>query len=197
MEHWKPVNEFENLYEVSDHGRVRRVGGKILKLHLRSRYLFIALHNGKRTRTLDVHRLVAEHFCDGRSEERNEVNHKNLNKLDNRAENLEWVSHLENVRHAFDNGAVKDHISQKAKKSIYCKELRQEFSSSYEAAAFLNAEFYSGVKDVPTIARNLRWCAKGHKSTAYGFHWSEVYSEPSTTIPKGSTPKRVEMGNPV
>lgn len=195
MEYWKPVVGFEDRYEVSSHGRVRNKSGKILKQHKRSNYLFIALHKGKAARSVDVHRLVAEHFCPGRTEERNEVNHKNLNKLDNRAENLEWVSRVENVRHAFNGGAVENHVSKTAKKSIFCKELDRVFTSSYEAAAYINAEFFLGAKDVPTVARNIRWCAGGHKNHAYGFHWSDIHSEPSTTIPKGSTPKRVEMGD--
>ena len=196
MEYWKPVTDFEGLYEVSSMGRVRRVGGKVLKLHLRTRYMFIALHDKKRTRTVDVHRLVAEHFCDGRSKDRCEVNHKNLNRLDNRADNLEWVTHTENVRHAFDNGAVANHVSKTAKKQVLCEELGRVFPSSYEAAAVLNAEFFHGTKDPSTMARNIRWCALGKKNSAYGFHWRDVHSEPSTTIPKGSTPKQVEMGDP-
>lgn len=195
MEYWKPVIGFEDRYEVSSHGRVRNRAGKILKLHKRSHYLFVGLHKNGKLRSVDVHRLVATHFCEGRSEDRNEVNHKNLNKLDNRSENLEWVSHLENVRHAFENGAVKDHVSRRAKKTIRCVELDRVFPSSYEAAAVINAEFFSGTKDAPTMARNIRWCALGHKSIAYGFHWADVSSEPSTTIPEGSTPKRVEMGD--
>lgn len=35
-----------------------------------------------------------------------EVNHKNLNKSDNRIDNLELMTHVENVQHAYANGAV-------------------------------------------------------------------------------------------
>lgn len=197
MEQWKPVPSFEGKYEVSSYGRVRRTDGRMLKLHKRSNYLFIAFHDGKRCWSVDVHRLVAELFCGGKSAERNEVNHKNLNKLDNRADNLEWVSHLENVRHAFENGACEGHVSQRSKKELYCKELDRTFPSSYEAASFLNAEYFGGAKQVGTMARNIRWRALGNcNRRAYGFTWFDVDLEPSTTIPKGSTPKRVEIGNP-
>lgn len=197
MEIWKPIPGYTGKYEVSNLGRVRNSNGQILKQHLRSRYLFIGLHDNGKVVSHDVHRLVAEAFCGGKSEDRCEVNHKNLNRLDNRSENLEWVSHLENVRHAFTNGACENHVSKRVKKRIWCAELKRAFDSSYSAAEYLNFTYFRGTKSVPTMARNIRWRAAGHNGRyAYGFHWYDLCSEPSTTIPKGSTPKRVETGGP-
>ena len=59
---------------------------------------------GKYKRVL-IHRLVAVAFITNPSEKA-EVNHINGNKLDNRVENLEWVSREENIRHAYDNGLI-------------------------------------------------------------------------------------------
>ena len=56
-----------------------------------------------------VHRLVAECFVPKPPEppgERLEVNHKDGNKLNNHASNLEWTTHLENVRHAYRTGLI-------------------------------------------------------------------------------------------
>jgi len=52
-----------------------------------------------------VHRIVAECFVP-RPPGATEVNHKDGNKLNNRASNLEWVTHLENVRHAYRTGLI-------------------------------------------------------------------------------------------
>ena len=46
-----------------------------------------------------LHRLVAEAFISNPSGKL-EVNHINGNKLDNRAENLEWATRSDNMRHA-------------------------------------------------------------------------------------------------
>ena len=53
-----------------------------------------------------VHRLVAEHFVP-RVEGKNIVNHKDGDKLNNRAENIEWCTQAENIAHSIANGTFK------------------------------------------------------------------------------------------
>lgn len=116
-EEWKPIIGFCN--EVSNLGRVRSIThvsgnrktyqGKILKpIITKSGYVNVCLITGNdETRvTKRVHRLVAEAFCDN-PEDKDEINHKDGNKENNRAENLEWVTRSENEQHAYDNNLVK------------------------------------------------------------------------------------------
>lgn len=106
---WRPVVGFEGVYSVSNMGRIRRDandrlgrpwGGKILSGTTNAvGYRQVLLSNGpdiKKTR--NVHTLVAEAFISARPKGMH-VNHKNSNQLDNRVENLEWVTPLENIRH--------------------------------------------------------------------------------------------------
>lgn len=50
-----------------------------------------------------VHRLVADVYCE-KADGQNEVNHKDGNRSNNNVSNLEWCTHLENMRHAFRSG---------------------------------------------------------------------------------------------
>ena len=59
-------------------------------------------HNGVQVQRL-VHRLVAESFCD-RPDGADQVNHKDGNKENNAASNLEWVSAKQNMLHSVENG---------------------------------------------------------------------------------------------
>jgi hypothetical protein len=57
-------------------------------------------------RNIPVHRLVAQEFHINRLK-RKELNHIDGNKLNNKADNLEWVSREENQRHAYALGLHK------------------------------------------------------------------------------------------
>lgn len=108
---WEPCPWFERTHAVSNMGRIARLpkvkGGKsrILKAGGRRKdrndYVRVTLLDGDRRKTTYVHILVAKAFVDGYADGL-EVNHINGDKTDNRAENLEWVTHGENQRHARD-----------------------------------------------------------------------------------------------
>ena len=95
-EQWKVVKGHNN-YEVSDMGRIRNVRtGRILKpFDSGNGYLRIDLGRGCRVK---VHRLIALAFC-GPRRRRPVVNHKNRDRHDNRACNLEWVTYAQNTAH--------------------------------------------------------------------------------------------------
>lgn len=114
-EEWRPVAGHEGSYEVSNMGRVRSVSrvrrngrcascvlrGKVLKPGTRIdgvRQHVNICREGKCVST-PVHRLVAEAFVP-RPEGANHVNHINFDPGDNRAANLEWCTHLQNMQHS-------------------------------------------------------------------------------------------------
>jgi len=101
---WKPINGFPN-YEISNLGSVKskaHLKEKILKPFKNSKgYLYVSLPK-KRT---SVHKLVAETFIETKpSSDCTEINHINFNRTDNRAENLEWISHKDNIRYSMFKG---------------------------------------------------------------------------------------------
>ncbi len=93
----KQINGFPNYIICSD-GTVYRDGVSV-RQHPNGRgYNFVFLNKDGERKNARVHRLVAEAFIPN-PESLPVVNHKNCNKLDNRVENLEWVSYRENSQH--------------------------------------------------------------------------------------------------
>lgn len=107
-EKWKDVVGYEGLYQVSNLGRVKRIGkapgtvpGYILSTPLNSDgYPICCLHNNGR-KTTRVHRIVARAFLGTPPTNKPEVNHLDGNKSNNRIENLEYTSRSENLKHVF------------------------------------------------------------------------------------------------
>ena len=107
---WKMLSDNSNLIRkrnkvyVSNLGRVKVVytSGKtrLCKQYDQFGYLYVHITlNGKRGLYI-VHRLVATAFCEKPpSDEKLEVNHLNENRADNRAENLEWCTHRQNLNY--------------------------------------------------------------------------------------------------
>lgn len=147
---WKDVPNYEEIYEASSLGRIRTKEGKITQTerhgirHWKSRILKgrgnnietgkrVSLWKNGKAKDWLVARLVAITFLGQPTEEANTVNHKNGNRLDNRIENLEWLSLADNLRHAFDNGLMPYH-----KIRLYNKDCDLQFRSMVMAGKFLN-----------------------------------------------------------
>lgn len=111
MEEWRDIKGYEGLYQVSDIGRVRSLkqrtkGGfhvldvpKIRKPSVSKKgYLWLSLYNEDGRRFYAVHRLVAEAFVPNPGK-LNEVNHKDEDKRNNSAGNLEWCDRVYNMNY--------------------------------------------------------------------------------------------------
>ncbi len=99
-EEWRRCQYPLVRYEVSSLGRLRHARRKQpLRLKINNwGYLTISVRQNKSYKTVLIHHQVALSFCEGWREGL-QVNHKDGDKYNNRAENLEWVSASENVRH--------------------------------------------------------------------------------------------------
>ena len=113
--YWAPIPGYESYYEVSNYGQIRgveriistphqqrKIKSRVLKPRINKYgYLIIDLSKSSVSKTFEVHRLVALTFLP-QQEGRNCVNHMDADKLNNNVENLEWVTHTENVHHAIN-----------------------------------------------------------------------------------------------
>ena len=167
MEIWKPVKGYEWFYEVSNLGNVRNAAtGKILKSTPRGTgYLGVSLYdeNGD-SKQVYVHRLVADAFCknpDGKET----VNHKNENKQDNRASNLEWVTIQENLLY----GTRLKRISEKKTNGYGSKKVSQfskdgEFIKTYPSTA-------QAAREVGCSGADIRKAIIGKYKRCAGYVW--------------------------
>lgn len=100
-EHWKDIEGYDGMYQVSDLGRVRSLKfGKtrVLKQGKNENgYLFVNLHRDGKQKNFLVHRLVAQAFIPNSDESKTQINHINEIKSDNRFWNLEYCTQQYNV----------------------------------------------------------------------------------------------------
>lgn len=152
-----PVVGWENSYYVSNLGRVFSLKNSIVRKPVPNKqngYLTVILHDGKRRKTATVHRLVAEAWCE-RPPGFDFVNHKNEDKHDNRADNLEWCTKYYNNTY---NGKT-----QRCCKAV--EQLDENFNlikvwkSAREACSTLGIEY----KNISTVCRGFRQRAGGYR----------------------------------
>ena len=109
MELWKNIDIATN-YEVSNLGNIRNIkSGQILNPGISGngyKQVSLKMNDTGKFKKQYVHRLVAQYWLDN-PENKREVNHKNLDRTDNRAENLEWLTSSENQKHKFENSDYK------------------------------------------------------------------------------------------
>ena len=105
-EHWKQIAGYEGVYSVSNLGKVRRdthrsgrrAGHLVWPIATSHGYDQVGLCVNGRSKRWKLHQLVAEAFL-GPCPDGYQINHKDGNKSNNRADNLEYVTPSENIKH--------------------------------------------------------------------------------------------------
>ncbi|WP_296936504.1 NUMOD4 motif-containing HNH endonuclease [uncultured Marinobacter sp.] len=123
---WKDVVGYEDRFLISNYGRVfGKASKKILVLGTnKNGYKVLSTRIGGRKgeyKCFRVHRLVAEAFLDNPDNLR-QVNHIDGNKINNRVENLEWISNQGNIRHALDIGLITPRKGEELTNSVLTDE---------------------------------------------------------------------------
>lgn len=156
----KDIKGYEGLYAVTSCGKVwshRRT--KYLSAHNgNSGYSQVILYKNGKAKAYSVHRLVAMMYIPN-PENKSCVNHIDENKLNNALNNLEWVTHKENINH----GTCIKRIVAKLEKPVLCVEQNKIFSSVHKAG-----------RETRTNYRHISDCARGKRKTSGGYHWQYV-----------------------
>ena len=160
---WCPVKNYENLYEVSDQGRVKSVGyGKDRILSPgrdKGGYLLVGLYkNGERKWYL-VHRLVAQTFSPN-PDNLPEVNHIDEVKTHNSVMNLEWCNGKYNQNYGTRNQRISEKLSKPVLQYEKSGEFVKEWRSTHDVER--NLGYYS---------QNISSCCTGKCKSAHNFIW--------------------------
>lgn len=165
QEQWKDVVGWEGLYLVSDQGRVyskikNRIRKQVFNKANGYMMLFLVdLKGGKKC--VYIHRLVAMAFV-GREEGKNVVNHKDENKTNNCASNIEWCTkHYNNVY----NGKI-DVCEKPVLQFSRDGNLIKKWKSAREASRILNLQY-----------KNISACCRGKRNFCGEFVWKFTSKE--------------------
>lgn len=161
---WKPIQGYDELYEVSNLGKVRTIKtGVIRKITLDGNgYLQLSLCKNGLQKSFKVHRLVANAFIPNPNNYR-EINHKDENKQNNCVDNLEWCTRLYNMRYGNCHNNKKIPVVQLDKQG----NVIHEFSSIADATKQFNKAHNS----------NIKRCCDGMRKTCCGYVWKYKESE--------------------
>ena len=178
---WKDIPDYEGLYQVSNFGRVKRLpsivrsksGGirhapeRILNpIRQTLGYLTVKLSKDGIVRSVLVHRIVAQAFVlnpNGYAE----VNHKDENKTNNRADNLEWCSRSYNINYGTRSLRQSIAMTDKNGRKVKCYS-----NNGLLIGIFDGIKMASRLLKLPNRAfPNIIKCCKGEVPTAYGYKW--------------------------
>lgn len=166
-EEWREITGTNGIYQVSSFGQVRRsrpgtstMAGRLLapSPSVDGYPLVVLTINGKGKREA-VHRLVASAFL-GEKPPGTEINHKDANKTNNRPENLEYITHRENMIHASLNGCFGDRRGEKGPSSVLTERDVLRIRELYEDGvikAELSRQFKVGYTTITNVVRRVTW----------------------------------------
>ena len=179
---WKDVKDYEGLYQVSNLGRVksldryipntngvgvRMIKGVILKTTINnSGYETLALHRDGRTKRFLVHRLVGLTFIPN-PENLSDINHIDENKFNNCVDNLEWMSHIDNMNYGDRN--------KKAGENRKGKLILSEGSNASKVINLDTNKIFGSIKEASMFydinASGISQNCRGKSSNCGGYHW--------------------------
>ena len=173
MEVWKPVKDYEGLYEVSNTGRVRSLDrrvsgiffhGQILKpLDNRTGYFRVVLSKNNKKHKAYIHRVVGFAFVPGYFDGA-DINHIDENKSNNHADNLEWVTRKQNNSH----GTRTERATSRHMKIVIQYDLQDNVLAQFKSLKDAASTTAISYKAISNAARGKSLTAGGYKWKYYG-----------------------------
>lgn len=185
---WKPIEDFEGYYEISNLGRVRSLDrlilrhyknrdkwitwkGRIMALHLRhDGYPKVDLYKEHKRYEYAVHRLVALAFVPNPGN-KPEVDHVNTVRTDARACNLRWVNRSENNLNPITNKRMSEASKKRGGKPVVQYDKSGNFIAEYPSLrAASKATGYHAV----TISNNTKGI---HINSKFNWKYGKIQTQ--------------------
>lgn len=142
QEIWKDIKDFEEMYQVSNLGRVRSVDrfdnmGRLRKGNIKTirdnghGYFSVQMYRDNKSNVRYVHRLVAQTFLDN-PDNKPEVHHIDSDRSNNKLDNLQWVTSKE-------NNSFPEHIKSMKKNPNWLKNSRTAMAKARDKAIIINS----------------------------------------------------------
>ena len=170
------LDSLNGLYEINEYGVLKNcTTGNIVKGYKeKNGYQRVRIENKKLGRVIrtSIHQLVAEAFIPNPNN-KPFINHIDLNKQNNCVSNLEWVTHSENMKHAYMNGVntkpLTEHIRDTKKTITNGFEVFPSISNAAECMALQGRckNKKSGIAGISSVIRHKR-------NTFAGYSWKEI-----------------------
>ena len=177
MEQWQPIRGTKGLILVSDEGRVRSLlsgNCRLLKTQMDTKgyHRFSVTIDGEK-HTYKLHREVAKAFIPNPND-LPQVNHRDGNKSNNCADNLEWCTNRDNAHHAIDNG-LWDSVFKASRRE---NESRRKPIIAYRIdGAYPCTRYYESIHEAERAigSRHITAVLKGKRTHAKG--WAFQYAK--------------------
>lgn len=181
-EQWKPIPQYEGLYEVSDKGNVRSVAQytchhtvvprpkpRMVRAGLtHDGYARVTLSKYGEQRHATVHRLVALAFIPN-PDNLPQVNHKDENPQNNSVDNLEWCTGKQNCNYGQHCQRIKDRLNRKHHLAKPVAQLDRDGDVIQIYKSVSEAARQMGVR-----SENISRCCNGKNSLSCGYGWKYV-----------------------
>ena len=154
MERWRIVEDLP-AYEVSNRGRIRNINtGRILRTYINEKgYETVSLRWGGRQYHKKVHRLVAEAFCERYYSTDIYVYHRDGNRLNNNADNLEWRRWHDIKRRSYRRHGARQYHKMHA---VLCRETGRVYESIEDCSYDMGISRYAISKCINHRTRHTK-----------------------------------------
>lgn len=163
-ENWKVIKGFESRYLISNKGEVFSVySNKLLDINTNTKgrpFVILSDRSKGNTKTMEIHRLVAENWIPIPSPEYIQVNHKDEDVFNNHVDNLEWCTPKYNANYGTRNFRTAEKVRKYITQCDHKGKPYFIFKGVKEAGKYYDTDF-----------SKISKCLTGRNSLSLGCKW--------------------------